>query len=383
VNTTSTGASGSGVEGRRLFEYEDVPSHYYKLTREELHERGRIAKEKLGDDLLVLAHHYQQDDTFWFADVAGDSLYLAQQASKTSAKYIVFCGVHFMAESADILTRDDQIAILPSLAAGCSMADMADPDTVEDCWDVLTEICGEESIIPITYINSSALLKAFCALHGGTVCTSSNSEKILKWALDQGKRVLFFPDQHLGRNTGNLLGVAAAEMVLWDRNKDDGGLSNQQIKDSKIILWDGFCSVHCRFTAAQVESARLRDPKVKVIVHPECPEEVVQAADFSGSTNKIMDVIKAAEPGSSWAVGTEINMVNRLAREMKERDNKKVEILNPNVCICSTMYRVHPANVLWILESLVDGTVHNQISVPKETADLARQALDRMLELSK
>lgn len=363
--------------------YGEVPASYLQLTMEELYQRGQAAKEKLGDDLLVLCHHYQQQETFRFHDVAGDSLYLAQQAAKSSAKYIVFCGVHFMAESADIVTRPDQIAMLPKLSAGCSMADMADIDDVEECWDTLAEVCGEDSLLPITYINSAATLKAFCGKHDGTVCTSSNSNTILKWALAQNKRVLFFPDQHLGRNTANDLGVPSEQIVLWDQHQVDGGLIPEQIKQAKVILWNGYCSVHCRFTVDQINAARTRNPEVNVIVHPECPEEVVQASDFNGSTNRIIDVIRAAEPGTSWAVGTEINMVNRLAKELLEKENKKIEPLNPTVCICSTMYQIHPANVVWILESLAEGKVVNQITVPETIKDLSLKALNRMLELSK
>ncbi|MCP4756811.1 MAG: quinolinate synthase NadA [Proteobacteria bacterium] len=360
----------------------DVPAEYYQLTLEEIHERGALAKKELGDDLLVLCHHYQQEDSYWFGDVYGDSLYLAQQATKTPAKYIVFCGVHFMAESADTITADNQTVILPDLTAGCSMADMADLETVERSWDRLVEACGENAIVPITYINSAASLKAFCAKHGGTVCTSSNSDKILKWALDQGKRVMFFPDQHLGRNTARNLGITGEEVCLWDRQSEDGGLSTERTRNAKVILWDGFCSVHCRFSTAQIENVRKRIPDVKVIVHPECPEEIVMAADYSGSTSKIIKTVTESTPETSWAIGTEVNLVNRLANNLFIEQGKHVEALNPNVCLCSTMYLVYPQDVLWILENLLDGKVLNQITVPQPTKDLAKQALDRMLELS-
>ena len=340
-----------------------------------------IAKQRLGKDLLILAHHYQQSDTFWFADISGDSLYLAQQAAKTAAKYVIFCGVHFMAESADVLTKDNQNIILPSLSAGCSMADMADSDTVQDCWDILVEYCGEDSFIPVTYINSSAELKAFCASHGGTVCTSSNAQTILKWVFSQGKKVMFFPDQHLGRNTANALGVPGEQIVLWDRQKEAGGIGKKKIQNSQVLLWDGYCSIHCRFTATQIQNARERDPSVQVIVHPECPEDVVELADYTGSTNKIISLIKGSAPGTNWVVGTEINLVNRLALEM-QKENKIISLLNPNVCICSTMYRVHPANVLWVLENLLEQKVVNKITVPESVKKLSRVALDRMLELS-
>ena len=360
----------------------DIPAHYYQLSQEEIQIRGTAAKKELGDDLLILCHHYQQDGTFWFADVAGDSLYLAQEAAKSTAKYIVFCGVHFMAESADIITDENQAVMLPDLEAGCSMADMADTASVEKAWDYLIRICGDNSIIPITYINSTASLKAFCARHGGTVCTSSNAEKILKWALAQNKRVLFFPDQHLGRNTANALQVEKDQIRLWQREIVDGGLSHQEILDSKVLLWDGFCSVHCRFTSTQIDAVRNRIPDVKVIVHPECPEEIVQAADYSGSTNKIIEVISESAPGSSWAVGTELSLVNRLSRKMAEEQQKHVECLNPTSCICSTMYQVYPGDVLWVLENLVDGKTVNQVSISEDTKILARQALEKMLELS-
>ncbi|NQU63926.1 MAG: quinolinate synthase NadA, partial [SAR324 cluster bacterium] len=306
-----------------------IPPIYYQLTQEEIQQRGAEAKRILGADLLILCHHYQQDGTFWFGDVAGDSLYLAQQAAKSTAKYIIFCGVHFMAESADIITHDDQTVILPDLEAGCSMADMADTPAVEKAWDYLAGICGDNTIIPITYINSTASLKAFCASRGGTVCTSSNADKILKWALDQNKRVLFFPDQHPGRNTANALQVEKEKIVLWQRDLANGGLSDQAILNSKVLLWDGYCSVHCRFSTAQIDAVRKRIPDVKVVVHPECPEEIVQASDYAGSTNKIIQLITESEPGSSWAVGTELSLVNRLARKMAREQDKHVECLNP------------------------------------------------------
>ncbi len=360
-----------------------IPPSYLRLTREEIQERGMEVKQKLGDDLLILCHHYQQDDTFWFGDMAGDSLYLAQQAAATPAKYIVFCGVHFMAESADIVTPNDQIVVLPDPTAGCSMADMADITTVEKAWDRLAEICGKNSIIPITYINSAATLKAFCAKHGGTVCTSSNSAKILQWALDSGNKVMFFPDQHLGRNTANALRVNKDAIVVWNRELSNGGLTDNNVVNSKVILWDGYCSVHCRFSLSQIESVRKRIPEVKVIVHPECPEEIVAAADYSGSTNKILQMVTESDPDTSWAVGTEISMVNRLARRMKLEQGKHVECLNPTVCLCSTMYQVYPTDVLWVLENLADGKIVNQIKVPEEVAVPARQALEKMLALSK
>jgi quinolinate synthase len=370
------------IAGQSSFLKDSIPDEYYRMPIKEVHERGLAAKKKLADDVLILAHHYQRDETFFFGDVVGDSLKLAQVAAESPAKNIIFCGVHFMAESADIITADHQSVILPNLSAGCSMADMADLDQVEDCWDVLTEVRGENSFIPITYINSSATLKAFCGKHGGIVCTSSNADKVLKWAFDQDKAVLFFPDQHLGRNTGNNLGVPKKLMNVWERTKDDGGLTDDEIKKSKILLWDGFCSIHGRFSVGQVEAARKRNPDVKIIVHPECTAEVVEVAEYNGSTNKIIQTIRDSEAGTSWAVGTEVNLVQRLHRELFASEGKHIECLNPNVCLCSTMYRTHPANVLWILDNLLEGKVVNQIKVPEETAKYAKIALDRMLEIS-
>ncbi|MBF0238513.1 MAG: quinolinate synthase NadA [SAR324 cluster bacterium] len=369
-------------EGFPVFLCDDIPSHYYHLSMEEIWQRGFEAKAALGDEVFVLAHHYQRDETFRFGDAAGDSLNLAQIAANQTARYIIFCGVHFMAESADILTTEGQSVILPNITAGCSMADMADVDSVEECWDALEEICGENSFIPVTYINSSAALKAFCGAHGGTVCTSSNADKILTWALEQNKKVLFFPDQHLGRNTANTLGIAKEQIQLWKRHKPQGGLTEAQIQNSRVMLWNGFCSVHARFNVAQIHAARRRNPAVKVIVHPECAEDVVGAADYHGSTNKIIQVIRDSSPGTSWVVGTEINMVNRLHQELYSSEGKHIECLNTNVCPCSTMYRTHPANVLWVLDNLLEGKVVNQIKVPYQTAEYARKALQLMLELS-
>lgn len=368
-------------EGFPIFLTGDIPANYYHLSQDEIWERGKAIKETLGDDLFILCHHYQRDETFQFKDAAGDSLNLSQIAAEQTAKYIVFCGVHFMAESADILTAPYQQVILPNSTAGCSMADMADIDMVEDCWEEITEACGDR-FLPITYMNSAASLKAFCGKHGGVVCTSSNTEKILKWAFDQGKNVLFFPDQHLGRNTANKFGIPKDQINLWKRHEDDGGLTVEELKNTKVLLWDGYCSVHARFNVKQIEMARARNPEVKVIVHPECSEEVVNAADYDGSTNKIIKMIKDSEPGTAWAVGTEINMVHRLHQELFLTEGKRVECLNPQVCPCSTMYRTNPANVLWVLENLLQGKVVNQIKVPEETAQWARVALDRMLELS-
>jgi len=363
------------------FLFANIPATYYQTPIQELLERGGRIKKALGKDLLILAHHYQQDDTFSLADFSGDSLYLAQQAAKARAKYIVFAGVHFMAESADILTGDDQIVTLPNLTAGCSMADMADHDQVEDAFEQVEEITGAK-VIPVTYINSTAATKAFTAQKGGVVCTSSNSGKILKWAFSVGQKVFFFPDQFLGINTALAMGIPREEIVLWRRDKHDGGLSPEALKRAKVILWDGFCSVHQRFTPAHVAAVRKRIPDVTVMVHPECPAETVAAADFSGSTSEILKKVTEAPKGSKWAIGTEINMVNRMARDFKAKDGKYIEVLNPTVCICSTMYRNHPAHVLWVLDHLAKGEVIHRILVPEPIKSQSRAALTRMLELS-
>lgn len=369
-------------EGFPIFLSDSIPESYYSLPTAEIWRRGDEAKKILGDSVFVLCHHYQRDETFYFHDAAGDSLNLSQVAAKQSARYIVFCGVHFMAESADILTSDAQTVMLPNLTAGCSMADMADLQSVEDCWEILEEIeGGSSSFIPITYINSSAALKAFCGRHGGVVCTSSNADRILKWAFDQNRPVFFFPDQHLGRNTAHQLGVPPESVLLWNRHHESGGLTSEQILQSKVLLWNGFCSVHARFTVKQVEAVRARHPGIQVIVHPECSQEVMAVADFSGSTNKIIEVIEASPAGSAWAVGTEINLVHRLRQRLRKR-SIHIECLETNVCPCSTMYRTHPANVLWVLENLVQGRIINQIQVPLSIAADARIALNRMLSLS-
>lgn len=365
-----------------LFINSEIPESYRNLSIEEIHQRGAEIKKRFGNDLLILAHHYQQDGTYWFHDVSGDSLYLAQQAAKTSAKYIVFCGVHFMAECADILTGDDQAVILPNMDAGCPMADMANVPDVEKVWSELAEICGDESILPVTYVNSTAALKAFCAKHGGTVCTSSNADKILTWALKQNKKVMFFPDQYLGRNTSLALGIPAEQIVLWDRKQKNGGLSSQQVEDSRVILWDGYCYVHRQFTVEDVENVRKKIPGVQVIVHPESREDVVAASDDSGSTNKIIKVLKESPSDVKWAVGTEFHLVDRIARELKEKEGKEIVPLSEIPRICSNMMSIHPLNVLWALEQLDAGNIVNRLIVPEETKGLAKEALNRMLSLS-
>ena len=360
----------------------DIPPSYLQLSGDELRERIRAARAQLGERLLILGHHYQRDDIIEFADFRGDSFKLAQQAADNSAaEYIIFCGVHFMAESADILTTPDQTVILPNLAAGCSMADMAQPEDVYDAWDDLAELVDTERVIPITYMNSAASLKAFVGKHGGAVCTSSNATAVLEWAFEQGDQVLFFPDQHLGRNTGKRLGIdPAAETAVWSPCKVNGGLSPDRIRDSKILLWQGHCSVHIRFRTEQIAKAREQHPGVRVVVHPECPEPVVDAADADGSTEFIINYVRNGPPGV-YAVGTEINLVHRLNEEVQS-DGKTAFCLDPVVCPCATMYRIHPAYLAWVTESLVAGRVVNPIRVDDETREWARVALDRMLAIT-
>ncbi|HEY2508516.1 MAG TPA: quinolinate synthase NadA [Streptosporangiaceae bacterium] len=344
--------------------------------------RARAARAALGDRAFVLGHHYQRDEVIQFADVTGDSYKLAKEAAaRPSAEYVVFCGVHFMAESADILTSDLQQVVLPDLAAGCSMADMATYDQVEECWEALEDLGLADEVIPVTYMNSSADIKAFTGRHGGTVCTSSNARRAVEWALTQGSKVLFLPDQHLGRNTAVLgLGHSLADCVVWDPHAraGTGGLSEQQIRDATMLLWRGHCSVHGRFTRACVDDVRERIPEVRVIVHPECQHEVVLAADEVGSTEKIIATIQRAPAGSAWAVGTELNLVQRLAAE---NPDKTVVFLDKTVCYCSTMNRIDLPHLVWTLESLAAGQVVNQISVDPQTAKEARAALEQMLAL--
>jgi quinolinate synthase len=346
----------------------------------DLVERARAAKAALGDSLFVLGHHYQRDEVIAFADVTGDSFKLAREAAaRPEAPYIVFCGVHFMAESADILTSADQQVVLPDLAAGCSMADMAAIPQVEDAWDVLADAGAAEGTIPVTYMNSTAAIKGFTGRHGGTVCTSSNAERALRWAFDQGDRVLFLPDQHLGRNTAvRQLGLSLDDCVLFDPHKPGGGATPEQLRDAKVVLWRGHCSVHGRFTADSVADVRDRLPGVRVIVHPECRYDVVSAADQVGSTESIIKAIDAAPAGSRWAVGTELNLVKRLALRHPEQD---IVFLDRTVCFCSTMNRIDLPHLVWALENLVEGRVVNRIQVDPEVAHWARVGLDRMLAL--
>ncbi len=362
----------------------DIPAEYREASDEELTARILAAKETLGDRLVILGHFYQRDEVVKFADFVGDSFQLANAAlTREEAEYIVFCGVHFMAETADILSTDAQKVILPNLAAGCSMADMADESSVEECWEQLMDLYGDAKtpeglapVIPVTYMNCSAALKAFVGKHGGIVCTSSNAATVLEWAFERGQRVLFFPDQHLGRNTAKAMGVPLEQMPMWNPNKPLGGNDAQTLLDSRVILWHGFCSVHRRFNTKQIDKARIDFPGVQVIVHPECPMEVVDAADAAGSTDYIRKAVAAAPAGSTFAIGTEVNMVNRLAAEYPQHH---IFCLDPVICPCSTMYRIHPGYLAWVLEALVRGEVLNQIVVAPEVAADARVALDRML----
>ncbi len=351
---------------------------YLLVPDNTLDERIAAAKAKLGRDVVILGHHYQRDEVVKFADFRGDSLKLSQQASQADGKYIVFCGVHFMAESADILRRDQQIVVLPDLNAGCSMADMADIGQVESCWDELASVLDTSKIIPVTYMNSTAAIKSFTGEHGGSVCTSSNAAAVMKWAFARGEKVLFLPDEHLGRNTGYRMGISLDEMVVWDPFQDLGGNTPEALRKAKVILWKGYCSVHQRFTTEHVAKVRKEHPGIRVIVHPECRFEVAQAADEIGSTEGIVKSILASPVGTEWAVGTEIHLVNRLSKEMKDR---KVMSLDPSVCVCTTMFRITPQHLLWALENLAAGKIVNRISVDERTRQFAKVALDRMLAL--
>lgn len=358
----------------------DCPGELPAASDPSLVERARAAKAALGDRVFVLGHHYQRDEVIAFADVTGDSFKLAQQAAgRPEAQFIVFCGVHFMAESADVLTRPDQAVLLPDLAAGCSMADMASFDQVEQCWDVLVEAGVADEVVPVSYMNSSAAIKAFTGRHGGTICTSSNAGRALGWALDKGEKVLFLPDQHLGRNTAvRDRGLSLSDCVVYDPHKPGGGLTVQQLREATMILWKGHCSVHGRFTISSVDEVRVRVPGVQVLVHPECTHEVVEAADLVGSTEFIIATVAAAPAGSSWAIGTELNLVRRLAQE---HPDKTIVFLDRAVCFCSTMNRIDLPHLVHCLETLVAGSVANRIVVEADTARWARLALDQMLAL--
>ncbi len=390
-----------------------LPPIYRELSDAELRLRITEARERLGDEVVILGHHYQQDDVIDFADVTGDSFELSRKAAdRTGMKYVVFCGVHFMAETADILTDESVSVILPDLGAGCSMADMANLEQTEEAWEQLTATCGDQRIVPVTYMNSSAAIKAFVGEHGGAVCTSSNARTVLEWALggrerdqgiegsrDQGAdrqlpsiprslspsmpskektKVLFFPDQHLGRNTAYAMGYPLDRMVVWDPRLDLGGNSEQAVRDADFVLWKGHCSVHALFRPEHVDQARARRPDIKVIVHPECKFDVVQKADMAGSTAYIVQQIEAAEPGSQWAIGTEVHLVNRLKHD---RPDLHIEVLSDCQCLCTTMFRIDLPHLCWILESLVAGEVKNEIKVDSHTRKWALVALERMLKL--
>ena len=373
------------VEKESIGERQPLPEPYLRLSDDEMDARIAEAKRTLGERVVILGHHYQRDEVIKFADYIGDSLKLARAAaSRGKAEFIVFCGVHFMAESADILRAPHQKVVLPDLAAGCSMADMAAPDQLEICWRELNEMGvntegtpTRAGVIPVTYINSSAAIKAFVGAHGGIVCTSTNAAAVMKWAWERGEKLVMLPDQHLGRNTAFVMGVPLDEMVVWDPNEIWGGLTPEQVTRAKLILWKGFCSVHTRFTVSQIEAFRKQHPGGKVIAHPECTFDVVQAADASGSTERIINVVRDSPVGTVWAVATEVHLVNRLAHDVAP--DRTVITLDPFGCLCSTMFRVSPNHLLWMLESLVAGKIQNQIVVPEPEKSQARLALDRML----
>jgi len=350
---------------------------YLLVPDNSLDERIGAAKARLGRDVVVLGHHYQRDEVIKFADFRGDSLKLSSQAAEADGRYIVFCGVHFMAESADILRRAHQSVILPDLNAGCSMADMADIGQVEVCWDELNSL-GALKLVPVTYMNSTAAIKAFTGEHGGSVCTSSNAGAVMGWAFARGERVLFLPDEHLGRNTAAAMGIPLDEMIVWDPYQDFGGNSAEAIRKARVILWKGYCSVHQRFQPQHIERVRREHPGIRIIVHPECRYEVAQTADQIGSTEGIIKAISQSPAGSKWAVGTEIHLVNRLSKEMPE---KKIISLDSSVCVCTTMFRITPQHLLWALDNLTMGNVVNRITVDERTRHFARIALDRMLSL--
>ena len=351
---------------------------YLLMPDTSLDERNARAKAALGNRVVILGHHYQRDEVIRFADFCGDSLKLSQQAGQSRAEFIVFCGVHFMAESADILRQPHQKVILPDLNAGCSMADMADIDQVETCWEQLQEV-GELKVVPVTYMNSAAAIKAFTGRQGGAVCTSSNAAAVMRWAFERGEKVLFLPDEHLGRNTAYRMGIPLEEMAVWDPRKDLGGLPEDKLRRARVLLWKGYCSVHQRFLPEHVERVRREHPGIRVIAHPECRWEVCELADEIGSTEGILKAIVASPPGSKWAVATEIHLVNRLAHQ---HPDKLVISLDPNVCVCTTMFRISPQHLCWVLENLVAGRMVNQITVDRETRRWARLALERMLNLS-
>jgi quinolinate synthase len=358
--------------------------NYLALPDHSMDERIAAARRTLGATTILLGHHYQRDEVIRFADLTGDSYKLALAASETDARYIVFCGVHFMAESADVLGHAGQQVILPDLNAGCSMADMAEIGQVEECWDALVDSgIGSDEIIPLTYMNSSAAIKAFCGEHGGLVCTSSNARAAFEWAFARAKKILFLPDQHLGRNTGHAMGIPLGEMVVYDPWQSlggfGGGLTPERLRDAKVILWKGHCSVHQRFLPEHVDNVRAKYPGIQVIVHPECRIEVCEKADALGSTERLIKIVEAAPAGTAFAIGTEIHLVNRLAKQFAPQ-GKKIVTLDDTGCLCTTMYRISPQHLAWALENLVEGRVVNRIQVRDDVKYWARVALDRMLE---
>lgn len=356
-----------------------LPDEYANMTDEEADERIRLADTLLGDRLVILGHHYQVDEIIKFADYTGDSFKLSQEsAARTDAEFVVFCGVHFMAESADILGGEHQHVILPNLTAGCSMADMVNLEQVGDLWDTLEEVT-DARCVPVTYMNSSAAIKAFCGEYDGSVCTSSNCAKVFEWALTQGDKIIFFPDEHLGRNTALAMGFSEDDLMVWNPLIPPEDNDLEKLKRCKFILWKGWCSVHGRFSVEQIELARRDFPDVTVIVHPECRHEVVAKADGFGSTAYIVKRVNEAAPGTAWAIGTEINLVSRLA---KQHPDKTIFCLDPIVCPCSTMYRIQPQYLAWALENLLQGNIVNEIKVPEREKQFARKALDRMLSLA-
>jgi quinolinate synthase len=368
------------VEKASIGERQPLPDAYLGLSDAEMAVRIADARRALGDRLVILGHHYQRDEVIRFADYTGDSFKLAREVSKhPSAEYIIFCGVHFMAESADILALPHQKVILPDLAAGCSMADMVAPDQLETCWAELEELGLAGLVVPVTYINSAAAIKSFVGEREGTICTSSNAAATLKWGWQQREKILFLPDQHLGRNTAWSMGVPLDEMVVWDPFEPFGGLTRDELERAKLILWKGHCSVHVRFTTKQIETVRAEYPDVRVIVHPEVPFDVLQVADDFGSTEYILKTVREAPAGTTWAVGTEVHLVHRLAEEMAPE--KTVLSLDQMGCLCSTMFRVSPNHLLWVLDGLVEGEVHNEIVVPETQQKFAKLALNRMLTI--
>ena len=360
--------------------WQKIPEKYLTMQPDELDVRISKCKEILQGKVKILGHHYQRDEVIKHADFEGDSFKLSKEASESpDAEYIVFCGVHFMAETACIVCSDDQKVFLPNINAGCSMADMAPTDDVLDAWDDIVSLVAASSVVPITYMNSTASIKALCGEHGGIVCTSSNAKKIFEWAFSKGDKVFFIPDQHLGRNTAVDFGISLEDIVVWNPFKPFGGLSSEQIKKSKVIVWQGHCSVHTRFSAQQIVQARSRYKDINILVHPECPLEVIEAADYVGSTEYIINTVNKAAKGTIWGIGTEISLVNRLARL---NPDKTIFCLDPIVCPCSTMYRIHPAYLLWVLEGLCNGIEINRITVDDNIKRNAFVALERMLQIN-